>query len=300
VDASIAALGARAREVTPTMDPNPDEVYLADLGEGASLCILGTHPTLRCALEANYGYVMFSNGVPIGYGGVTPLANQANTGANLFPAFRGSEAPFLFAQSLRAFRHLFGIRRFIVNPYQFGADNDEALASGAFWFYDRLGFRSVRSPLRTLARAERDRLRREPGRRSPLRVLRRLAEADLVLDLGGEAVPLFAEQHLVTLGQRTTESLRGVGDAGLRDLALLFDRAATTRGAQWEEGWRLLGPMLTLIRTDIARWPVGLRRALHTIIEAKGARQERRYVQLARAHAPLWEALDAATRRRRS
>lgn len=33
---------------------------------------------------------MFSNGVPIGYGGVTPWPNQANTGANLFPAFRGS------------------------------------------------------------------------------------------------------------------------------------------------------------------------------------------------------------------
>ena len=88
---------------------------------------------------------MFSNGVPIGYGGVTTLGAQANTGVNLFESFRRSEAAFLFAQSLRAFRTLFGVTRFVVNPYQFGRDNEEALASGAYWFYDRLGFRPTTS-----------------------------------------------------------------------------------------------------------------------------------------------------------
>lgn len=290
VDASIAALGARAREVTPTMDPNLDEIYLADLGEGAALCVLGTHPAIRCALEANYGYVMFSNGVPIGYGGVTPLANQANTGANLFPSFRGSEAPFLFAQSLRAFRHLFGIRRFIVNPYQFGAGNDEALASGAFWFYDRLGFRPATASLRALASRERERIRTTPGQRSSRTTLRRLAGADLVLDLGGGEVPLFAESHLVTLGRRVASRWSDISRAP-------ENTDPDGRSTTWLEGWRLLGPLIALVQPAIARWPAPSRRALDAIVEAKGARQERRYVQLARQHALLWRALDAAARR---
>lgn len=290
MDASMAALAARAREVTPTMDPNPAEVYLADLGHSAALCVLGTHPERRCALEANYGYVMFSNGIPIGYGGVTPLANQANTGANLFPAFRGSEAAFLFAQSLRAFHTLFGVSRFIVNPYQFGADNDEALASGAFWFYDRLGFRSVRPALRALATRERDRLRRTRGARSPRTVLRRLATADLVLELDTSPVALFPEDHLVTLGQRV--ALRLAREP-------MATRPRHERGAA-REGMRLLGPLLMLIEHDVRRWPRRDREALTAIVRAKGARRERRYVALARRHPRLWRALDAAARARPS
>ena len=291
--ASMAALAARAREVTPTMDSNPDEIYLADLGHGATLCVLGTHRERRCALEANYGYVMFSNGVPIGYGGVTPLANQANTGANLFPAFRGSEAAFLFAQSLRAFRTLFGVSRFIVNPYQFGADNDEALASGAFWFYDRLGFRSVRPALRALASRERDRLRHARGSRSPRPVLRRLATADLVLELESSPVALFPEDHLVTLGQRVALRLA-------RESAATGPAAATGRtrngGAAAREGTRLLGPLLLLIDHDIRRWSRRERDALTAIVRAKGGRRERAFVALARQHPRLWRALDAAAR----
>ena len=105
------------------------------------LALIGVLPAQRLLLEANYGYVLLSNGVPIGYGGVSPLFRQANTGINVFDPFRGSEATYLWAQTLRAFRSLFGVRRFIINGYQFGAGNAEAIASGAYWFYYRLGFR---------------------------------------------------------------------------------------------------------------------------------------------------------------
>jgi hypothetical protein len=298
MDASMAALAARAREVTPTMDPNPEEIYLADLGEGAALCILGTHPEGRCAMEANYGYVMFSNGVPIGYGGVTPLADQANTGANLFPAFRGSEAAFLFAQSLRAFRGLFGVSRFIVNPYQFGAGNDEALASGAFWFYDRLGFRSVRRALRTLADRERARLRSTPGHRSSRAVLRRLASADLVLTLGAPTAALFPEDHLVTLGQRVAVHLAGSPEIRAPLEGMTTGRSAVPRSAAVREGQRLLAPLLMLIAHEIRKWSRAEQQALAALVVAKGARRERRYVHLARRLPRLWRALDVAARAR--
>ena len=121
--------------------PNLDEIYWCDLGEGVALAVIGIARDQRLTLETNTGYLLFANGVPIGYGGVTPLFRQANTGINIFDPFRGAEAAYLWTQMLRAFHTLYGSRRFVINAYQFGAGNAEAIQSGAFWFYYRLGFR---------------------------------------------------------------------------------------------------------------------------------------------------------------
>ena len=167
IDLARSALVARAREVHAMSYPNADDVHVADLGEGVELAVIGVPPAQRLLLEANYGYLLISNGVPIGYGGVSPLFRQANTGINVFDPFRGSEAAFLWAQTLRAFRTLFGTRRFVINGYQFGAGNSEAIASGAYWFYYRLGFRPSLAENASLAAAEAERLQpiraSEPG-----------------------------------------------------------------------------------------------------------------------------------------
>jgi hypothetical protein len=300
IDASIAAIVARCREVSPTIYANPEEIYVADLGAGAQLCVLGAHPADRLALEANYGYVMFSNGVPIGYGGVTPLADQANTGANLFEAFRRSEAHFLFGQSLRAFRALFGISRFIVNPFQFGADNDEALQSGAFWFYHRLGFRPVDAELRALADRERARLAARPGTRSPLAILRRLTRADLVLELDPRSpVPLFDEVNLQTIGRLVAREFAATPHAGrsthmrqlVREHARLLGQGNRRLNVAERHGAHLLSPVITLIGDVVKDWTPEQRGALWELVRAKGAQQERNFARLAKGHAPFWRAL---------
>jgi hypothetical protein len=300
IDASIAALVARCREVAPTIYANTDEVYVADLGEGARLCVIGAHADDRLALEANYGYVIFSNGVPVGYGGVTTLADQANTGANLFEAFRGSEASFLFGQVLRAFRGLFGISRFVVNPYQFGADNDEALQSGAFWFYDRLGFRPIDGQLGELVERERARLATHPGSRSSLATLRRLARSDLVLELNpASVVPRFDEQTLARIGGLVAADLAGISsscrDAHVQGLAhaharMLADVQRPLTAAEMR-GARLLCPVIALMMSQATAWAPKDRQALWELVRAKGARRERRFAQLSRQHAPFWRAL---------
>jgi hypothetical protein len=179
------------------------------LGKGVELCILGVAAEDRLALEANYGYVMFASGVPIGYGGVTPLGAQANTGINIFESFRHGEAAFLFAQAMRAFRTLFGCTRFIVNPYQIGANNDEAIESGAYWLYHRLGFRPVEAKLATLAERERARNSSRPGRRSSAAALRRLASANLMLELpDASKTVLFEESWLAIVSRAVAEYLR--------------------------------------------------------------------------------------------
>ncbi|MBK9983286.1 MAG: hypothetical protein IPP15_12935 [Saprospiraceae bacterium] len=57
--------------------------------------------------------------------------------------FRNGESAFILAQLLRVYKHVFKLSYFEVEPYQFGLDNPEGIASGAFWFYYRFGFRPL-------------------------------------------------------------------------------------------------------------------------------------------------------------
>jgi hypothetical protein len=299
-DACVAAIVARAREVLPTICANLDEIYVAPLGEGVQLCVLGVAPEERMALESNYGYVIFSNGVPVGYGGVTTMSAQANTGANVFESFRHSEAPFLFAETLRAFRTLFGVTRFVVNPYQIGADNDEALATGAYWFYHRLGFRPVRAGVAALANKEYARIRKNRAHRSSIATLRRLASCDLVLELADSAgTVLFDEQWLVTMGRAVVEHLAshpaGARQAHVEALSrTLCERLTGARRplrADERAGAAYLVPVIALLQDEVSAWPSDDRAALWELVRLKGQRREREFALASRAHVRWWQAL---------
>ena len=176
--------------------PNHDEIYWCDLGQGVALAVIGIARDQRLTLETNTGYLLFANGVPIGYGGVTPLFRQANTGINIFDPFRGGEAAYLWTQMLRAFHTLYGSRRFVINAYQFGA--------GAFWFYYRLGFRPAQQHVRALAAREATRMASDRRYRSDVRTLKALATGDLYLDLPGfDPDDFFGEARVMKRQERT-------------------------------------------------------------------------------------------------
>jgi hypothetical protein len=232
------ALATRGREVHAISCPNFDEVYLADLDRGVSLILIGARADSRMSLETNYGYVILANGIPYGYGGVTPLFFQANTGANVFPAFRRSEAAAIYAQVLRAFRSLFGVTRFVANPYQIGEGNPEAIASGAFWFYYRLGFRPRDTELRRLAASEFRRIKRD-RHRTDRKTLVRLGGGDLVLELPGtQTTTFFDEGWLGQLGLAVTDSLASI----------VSDRSRTRQVI------RRVAGVLAVTTRDRARW----------------------------------------------
>ena len=211
VAAARAALAARCREVNAMTYPNVDEIYWCDLGEGVALAVIGIARDQRLTLETNTGYLLFANGVPIGYGGVTPLFRQANTGINIFDPFRGAEAAYLWTQMLRAFHTLYGSRRFVINPYQFGAGNAEAIQSGAFWFYYRLGFRPAHAKTRTLAGTRGGAY----GVRSPLPQRRAHAEGARHRRFGPRPARLRSERFLrrsvVAAGRRMRRAPVGEG-----------------------------------------------------------------------------------------
>jgi hypothetical protein len=79
---------------------------------------------------------------------------------------------------------LLGVTLFTVDPYQLGLHNEEAIESGAFWFYRKLGFRPVDADVAKLLATEEKRLRSNPDYRTPARTLRRLADGWMVYGQG--------------------------------------------------------------------------------------------------------------------
>jgi hypothetical protein len=301
IDTARAALAARCREVFAITHANDDDVWEAELGEGVTLAIIGTRPSMRLCLESTYGYLLLSHGVPIGYGGVTPLGHQANTGINIFEPFRGSEAAYLWTAMLRAFATLFRVRRFVVNGYQIGDGNPEALQSGAFWFYYRLGFRPASRAAAALAAREAAQMADDRTYRPPLRVLKELVRHDLHLTLDGFPAELFLDEHvLVEVGTAVVDRLRAARAGSHRAAAtqVVADVAAML-GARID-GWRaderaafaMLAPVIALL-PDVAEWSAAEHRALVALMRAKGGHSEVQFVHAVQQHPRLVPALAA-------
>jgi hypothetical protein len=250
------------------------------------------------------GYLILSNGVPVGYGGASTVFRQINTGINIFDEYRGSEAAYLWIQVMRVFHHLFGCTRFIANAYQFGSENTEALQSGAFWFYYRLGYRPVLPVIRKLAQRESKRMRRDKGHRSNLSTLRRLASCDMHLALpAARASDLFEERWLETSSMLATKALAAAGGSTrkesadrvamnvARDLGL---RSMHTWSPAEQRACRLLAPIVAA--TSPATWPAEAKRSMRKLLRAKGGICEAEYARMLSEHEHFLSELRASCR----
>ena len=297
IDVAMASLAVRHRETNHFNHANPREVYVADVGEGVSIAIFGLLQEHRYPLECTMGYLLLSNGMPIGYGGASMLFLQANTGVNIFDEYRGSEAAFLWVQVMRVFHQLAGCTRFIANSYQFGADNSEALRSAAFWFYYRLGYRPVRREIRELASSS-------AGTRDDVKLLRRLASCDMHLSLpGARHNELFEERWLETSSLLATEMLNATGSRNRRDAAhRVANRLAQDIGvrslAQWSRAERhafeRIAPLVAI--ADPGNWPAAEKRSLCALLRAKGGECEANFARQLAQHSSLLAALRRACR----
>jgi hypothetical protein len=192
----------------------------------------------------------------------------------------------------------------IVNPYQFGAGNDEALASGSYWFYYRLGFRSVDRDVQRLARHEFEQMRADRAYRVPIGTLRRLAACDLQLDLGDRNDPLFDEAWLPAIGRGVTDAIsRMPASSRSRALAQLVRQVCAQLGvdptgwpAHERTGLAQFAPILAQVE-DLAAWPAADKRAVVDLVRLRQAPAEREYVARLREHRRLREALAWAGRR---
>ncbi len=300
IELAQTALAARCREVVPTSYPNVDEVHWCDFGDGVALVILGVEPSRRLSLETNTGYLLLSNGVPVGYGGVTPFYRQANTGINIFDPFRGSEAAYLWVEMLRAFHSIYGVTRFVVNGYQFGEGNSEAINSGAYWFYYRLGFRPDHEAQRKLAAREAKRLSKKNAAPSERSVLRSLAKGDLILELPGfDPRDRLDERLLVRASRAASRTLAKAPRHVRADAeAWVAEEAAAALGVRSMKDWTReekaafyrLAPIVMSV-TDVQDWPEADKKKTVAMMRAKAQRRESEFARAAAECEKLFRAL---------
>jgi hypothetical protein len=168
----------RYRELYGFTYPDPATLRHADLGRGMDFYFAGVRRDRKLARTYHAG-MYFKNGVPIGYVEVLESGGVMEVGFNLYYAFRESETAWLYARLLKLFHERLRAASFWIEPYQIGHENQEAIDSGAFWFYRKLGFEPAAAAAREISAREEARLAATPGDRTPPAVLRRLAEAGM-------------------------------------------------------------------------------------------------------------------------
>jgi len=169
----------RYRELYGTTLGDPRTVVRATLGRGVVMHFWGLPPARRLPLRAYIAGYTLKNGVPINYIEAIGLCEWIEVGFNTFYTYRQGETAWIYAQALRCLRALTAANCISIYPYQIGQNNDEAIASGAFWFYRKLGFRPGRPDLQKLCEKEEEKIAANPNHRTPPRTLKRLAEAPM-------------------------------------------------------------------------------------------------------------------------
>jgi hypothetical protein len=282
IHAARAALSQREREFHVIVHGHRREVYRVDAGRGLEIYVIGLVPDLRLTLESDYGALLVKNGVPIGYGYAVLLFDRADIGINIFPTYRGGESPYVFDRFCAVFHHHFGARKFVMRRYQLGHHNPEGIEAGSFWFYYKLGFRSLARAVRAAAEAERARLERRPGARSGPEVLRTLARSDMVLATDGTAVEEFRDVDVRRVGLAVTRVItrRWSGDRA-RAVRESVRRVARTLGAAAVP--ERLAPVAALA-PGLERWTPAQRAGLLALLRAKELPRERTFVSLMQRH----------------
>ena len=249
LDLILDTSAMRYRELYGFSHPDEGGVYHADAGRGVDIFFFGVPPAWRLPLRAYHGGLFFKNGVPAGYVETLSLFERAEVGFNLYYTFREGESAWLYARLLRLFRQVLGVTCFSVDPYQIGLENPEAVDSGAFWFYRKLGFRPVNPKVAALTAREERRMRQTPGYRSSKRTLEKLAEGYILFE--------------------APSSEKGAWDNfSVRNLCLA---APSSSG------------LVSLI-PDLAHWTPEEQTAAAKILHAKESGSEARYLHLMQHH----------------
>jgi hypothetical protein len=299
IDTARATLAIRHRETDPITYADPRDVTLVALESGVDVALYGMRPARRLPIETFVGYLAAKNRVPAAYGGAWIFDDRAEIGINVFDAMRGGESARLFGQIMRVYHRHFNVRRFLVDPYQFGADNEEGIRTGAFWFYYRMGFRPVEQETRALARTEWSKHRADPAYRASAAVLKRLTVCKLALDVqprrrGAAGAPDLADVSLAAtriIGERFDGDRSAARRWARRRLAALAGAGGRERWLPEErDAFERLG-LLAAMAPDLPHWPADDQRALVGLLRAKGGPRERDYAMRVQKHARLRAAL---------
>ena len=188
IDIIMDASAVRYRELYGFLYPDAANVFHADLGRGMDFYFFGPARKWRLPKRDYSCGMYFKNGVPIGYVEVLwplhPKGGRMEVGFNLYYTFRQGETAWLYARLLKLYRERYRVTSFLVDPYQLGHENEEAIESGSFWFYYKLGFRPDSPEVARLAERELLRIAANTTYRTRPATLRKLAESPVIYNCG--------------------------------------------------------------------------------------------------------------------
>ena len=120
---------------------------------------------------------------------------------------------------LKLHRDALGVTSFSIDPYQIGYENAEAIESGAFWFYRKLGFRPTDAGVRRLLEREERRIAADPSHRSSAATLRRLVTHNLLYEIPGSPRGEWDRFHVRNLGLAVNRRMAREFDGDAREAA---------------------------------------------------------------------------------
>lgn len=296
--AARASLFLLNRETDTVTYTNTNEITWFELERGIQIALFGLIPERRLPFETYIGYMAFKNGIPAAYGGAWPLQRIARIGLNIYEPFRGGESAYLFAQLMRVYHHYYKIKQFTVEPYQIGYGNKEGLLSGAFWFYHRMGFRSIDEKTALLAESEHQKILSEKGYRTPLPVLKKLTASHMKLEVlplksTQEQSPFLAEELSEAVSRHIDEKYEGDRPKAIREAAktmrtlLLISPASFNRWNPDEQNWFNELSLLFVQLKEIKQENSLFKKQLFQLMKTKAGKQEKDFLTAWQKFIPL-------------
>jgi hypothetical protein len=293
IDLTRGATALRYREYYGFTYADPASVRAARVGRGVEIFFMGLERSRRLPLRAGFAAIVVKNGVPVGYVEGLALFERIEIGFNIYYTFREGESAWIFGRVLRLLNQLLGVTSFSIDPYQLGHENPEAIDSGAFWFYRKLGFRPTSPAIARLDESEERKIAADSSYRSPRRVLRRLVTRNLLYEADPARAGEWDRFHVRNIGLAVQRRMRvRYGGDPERARRQASSRVARLLGGRLSESEAFpeLALVLDLV-TDPPRWNRGERDALVEIVGAKAGREEIRYLRLLQRHERLRRAL---------
>lgn len=287
-------MAVRYRELYGTTLGDPESVRRAEVGRGVVIYLWNLPEGKRLPLRAYVAGFTLKNGVPINYIEAIGLCEWMEVGFNTFYTFRGGETAWIFAQALRCLVAMTGIKCISIYPYQIGQNNEEALESGAFWFYRKLGFRPGGRDLLELTQREENKIAGQRGYRTSVRTLKKLAGGHMFFELPGSeagAWDSFSTRNIgLAVNRRMGQAFGGSSNRMRKEsMAAVSQVLGIETSALSEEERRCFGnwaPVLGLI-PGLDQWSNEEKQNLLQIVKAQAGPDEMRYLKLTQQHERL-------------
>jgi hypothetical protein len=292
------AVTVRYRELYGTTRGDPESIVEAQVGRGVQVFLWGLPPERRLPLRAYHAGMTVKNGVPINYIEGISLFEWMEVGFNTFYAFRDGETAWIYSKVLHLLHQVSGVTCFSVYPYQLGHENEEAIKSGAFWFYRKLGFCPGRPELLALAQREEAKMAHNPAHRTAASTLRKLAAHHVFYEFGKGPRGLwntFSTRNIgFAVGRRMAGRFKGdpdkMSENAVAAMSQMLGLDLEDLGVLERSAFQAFAILLSLV-PDLKRWTAVEKQALVEILRAKVAADEADYLRCLQRHSALRKAV---------